>query len=49
VAEPDVANAASIARAERIGLRRGDVVELADKTAQLAFVTRTQLEGGGRA
>jgi hypothetical protein len=45
VAEPDVANAASIARAERIGLQLGDVVELADKTAQLAFITRAQLTG----
>ncbi len=43
VAEPDVRNAASIARAERTGLRRGDVVELADKTAQLAFITRDDL------
>lgn len=43
VAEPDVANARSIARAERTGLTKGAVVELADKTAQLAFVTREQL------
>lgn len=43
VAEPDVRNAASIARAERVGLQRGEVVELADKTAQLAFITRDQL------
>ena len=49
VAEPDVANAASIARAERIGLQRGDVVELADKTAQLAFITRAELLGAGYA
>lgn len=40
VVEPDVRNAASIARVERMGLRRGDVVELPDKTAQLAFITR---------
>ncbi|MFC5677275.1 GNAT family N-acetyltransferase [Aeromicrobium endophyticum] len=44
VAEPDVRNAASIARAERIGLQRGDVVQLPDKTAQLAFITRAALE-----
>lgn len=43
VAEPDVRNAASIARAERVGLRRGEVVELPDKTAQLAFITRDEL------
>lgn len=45
VVEPDVGNAASIARAERVGLRRGDVVELPEKTAQLAFVTRDELLG----
>lgn len=49
VAEPDVRNAASIARAERTGLRRGDVVELPDKTAQLAFVTRDELRAGSTA
>jgi penicillin amidase len=42
VAEPDVGNAASIARAERTGLRRGEVVQLPDKTAQLAFISRAE-------
>lgn len=46
VAEPDIANAASLARAERMGLQRGAVVELPDKTAQLAFVTRAELLRG---
>ncbi len=43
VAEPDVRNAASLSRAERVGLERGDVVELPDKTAQLAFISRADL------
>ena len=43
VVEPDVRNTASIARFERAGLRRSDVVELPDKTAQLAFITREEL------
>ena len=47
VVEPDVRNAASIARFERAGLHRGDVVELPDKTAQLAFITREELPQPG--
>lgn len=44
VVEPDVANAASLRRFERVGFSLGDVVELPGKTAQLAFVTRAELE-----
>ncbi len=40
VVEPDVENVASCRRFERLGFTLGAVVELPDKTAQLAFLTR---------
>jgi penicillin amidase len=42
VVEPDVENVASCRRFERLGFTRGAVVELPDKTAQLAFLARAQ-------
>ena len=40
VVEPDVENVASRRRFERLGFTLGAVVELPDKTAQLAFLAR---------
>lgn len=47
VVEPDVRNALSLARAERSGVELGPVVQLADKQAQLGFLTRATYEAQG--
>ena len=46
VIEPDVGNDAAIARMLRLGFERGPEIELPDKRAQLAFLTRERWFGG---
>lgn len=44
VIEPDIRNKKMFALCERIGFRLGKVIELPNKTAQLAFLTRAQFQ-----
>ncbi|RBY98127.1 siderophore biosynthesis protein [Blastococcus sp. TF02-8] len=45
VAEPDAGNAAAVARITRLGFELGPLIDLPEKKAQLAFLSREVLEG----
>lgn len=44
VVEPDIRNKKMFALCERIGFQLGEIIELPNKTAQLAFLTRKRFE-----
>ncbi|RLV04313.1 siderophore biosynthesis protein [Streptomyces griseocarneus] len=46
VVEPDARNAKAVARLVRVGFRLGEQVDLPEKRAQLAFLTREEYERG---